>query len=71
MITAVRDRGQDTWDFYKNRIYPFKGEVEKWYQANQGFATDVKIIFITAWVILFPKSEIVYKAFKDLPTRKF
>ncbi|SFT63094.1 Sugar transferase involved in LPS biosynthesis (colanic, teichoic acid) [Lishizhenia tianjinensis] len=71
LITLVKDRGEDTWDFYKNKIYPFKGEVEKWYQSNQGFATDLKIIFITAWVILFPKSEIVYKAFKDLPARKF
>lgn len=71
LITAVRDKGEDTWDFYKNKIYPFKGEVEKWYQENQGFITDLKIIFITAWVILLPKSEIVYKAFKGLPTRSF
>ncbi|MDX1446805.1 sugar transferase [Lishizhenia sp.] len=71
LITAVKNRGEDTWEFYKNVIYPFKGEVEKWYQENQGFITDLKIIFITAWVILFPKSEIVYKAFKGLPTRSF
>lgn len=71
LITEVRNRGEDTWEFYSQKIYPFKGEVEKWYQANQGFIIDVKIILVTAWVILNPESEIVYKWFKDLPKRPF
>ncbi len=71
LITEVKNRGEDTWEFYSQKIYPFKGEVEKWYQANQGFITDVKIILVTAWVILNPESEIVYKWFKDLPKRPF
>lgn len=71
LITSVKERGEDTWDFYTNKIYPFKGAVEKWYQANESFVTDVKIIFITAWVILNPKSEIVYRWFNDLPKRPF
>ena len=28
LITDVRDKGGDTWDFYQHKIYPFKGEVE-------------------------------------------
>jgi len=71
LITEVRDAGGDTWDFYKNKIYPFKGKVEQWYQANQSFMTDLKIIIVTAWVILFPKSNIVYSWFPDLPVRDF
>ncbi|RFC54778.1 sugar transferase [Brumimicrobium aurantiacum] len=71
LITEVKNRGEDTWEFYSNKIYPFKGEVEKWYQENQGFITDVKIIIVTAWVILKPESEIVYKWFKGLPKRPF
>ncbi|MDD2983051.1 MAG: sugar transferase [Crocinitomicaceae bacterium] len=71
LITAVKERGEDTWDFYSNHIYPFKGEVEKWYQSNESFGTDVKIIMITAWVILKPESSIVYKWFTTLPKRKF
>lgn len=71
LITKVKNEGGDTWDFYKNKIYPFKGEVEKWYQENQSFYTDLKIIIITAWVILKPESEIVYKAFNTLPKRSF
>jgi lipopolysaccharide/colanic/teichoic acid biosynthesis glycosyltransferase len=71
LITNVRDAGGDTWAFYKNDIYPFKGKVEQWYQANQSFLTDLKIIILTAWVIIFPKSELVYQWFPDLPKRSF
>jgi lipopolysaccharide/colanic/teichoic acid biosynthesis glycosyltransferase len=71
LITKVKENGGNTWDFYINDIYPFKGSVEKWYQGNQSFSTDFKIIILTAWVILFPKSNLVYKWFKDLPKRPF
>lgn len=71
LMTQVKNKGEDTWAFYTNQIYPFKGEVEKWYQAHESFVTDIKVIFITAWVILNPSSEIVYSWFKDLPKRPF
>lgn len=71
LITQVKENGGDIWDFYRNTIYPFKGAVEKWYQVNQSFTTDLIIIFLTAWVIIFPNSNLVYKVFNDLPKRPF
>ena len=71
LITSIKNKGEDTWDFYTNKIYPFKGEVEQWYQTNYSFIVDFKIIFITAFVIIFPSSSIVYETFKTLPKRKF
>jgi len=71
LITLVRNNGGDTWDFYKNKIYPFKGEVEKWYQNNVSFLTDLKIIILTAIVILSPENSSIYSWFKSLPRRKF
>lgn len=71
LITNVKGRGEDAWDFYKNSIYPFKGEVEDWYQSHQSFITDLKIIVLTAWAILFPDSELVYNWFPSLPKRNF
>ena len=71
LITKVRDDGGDTWDYYRNVIYPHKGELEKWYQSNQSFLVDLKIIFATAWVVLKPQSDIVYSWFKMIPKRKF
>jgi lipopolysaccharide/colanic/teichoic acid biosynthesis glycosyltransferase len=71
LITQVRDNGGDTWDFYKTKIYPFKGKLEQWYQENQSFSTDIKIILLTAWVIIKPKSNLTYDWFPDLPKRSF
>ena len=71
LITKVRDSGGDTWDFYKNTIYPHKGELEKWYQTNQSFWTDLKIIFATAWAVVKPETDLVDRWFSDLPRRKF
>lgn len=71
IITDFKNKGGDIWSFYKNQIYPFKGELEIWYQNNNSFLTDLKLIFMTAWVIIFPKSKIYYKYFKDLPKRNF
>lgn len=71
LITQVKNRGEDTWEFYANKIYPFKGELEKWYQSNKSFLVDLKIIIITAWVIIYPLSTMVYRWFKGLPKRSF
>jgi lipopolysaccharide/colanic/teichoic acid biosynthesis glycosyltransferase len=59
----------DKHEFYKEYIAPFKGELEIWYQKNLSFYTDLMLIFLTGWVILAPKSDLVYSVFKDLPKR--
>lgn len=71
LITSIKNKGEDTWEFYTTKIYPFKGDVEKWYQTNYNFIIDFKILLITAFVILFPNSNVIYKAFKKLPQREF
>ena len=71
LISNIKNDGGDIWSFYKNTIYPFKGEVEIWYQNNKSFFLDIKLIFITAWVIFSPNSKIYEKLFKDLPKRSF
>jgi lipopolysaccharide/colanic/teichoic acid biosynthesis glycosyltransferase len=57
-------------DFYADTIAPYKGELELWYQTNISFYTDIKIIILTAWVIISPKSNMVYKFFPTLPKRR-
>ena len=71
LISNIKNDGGDFWDFYKNTIYPFKGKVEIWYQNNKSFFLDIKLIFITAWVIFSPNSKIYEKLFKNLPKRSF
>lgn len=53
--------------FYKDVIAPYKGEVELWYQQNISFVTDFKLLFLTAWQIIFPDSTLTYRVFPGLP----
>lgn len=71
LITQVKLNGGDTMHYYTNTIYPFKGELEKWYQQNAGIMVDIKVIFLTAWVICKPESDLIYRTFRTLPRRKF
>lgn len=65
----ISNAGGDKHEFYKNHIAPYKGELELWYQKHLSFYTDFMLIFLTAWVIIVPKSELAYQVFKDLPER--
>ena len=67
--SAIKD--EDPHEFYKRVIAPYKGELEMWYQKYNSFILDLQLIFMTAWVILFPKSRLYEKWFKDLPIRNF
>lgn len=60
----------DPVEMYK-KVYIHKGDLEMWYQHHASMATDLKIIFLTGWCIVFPGSNLVNKFFKDLPQRNF
>ena len=71
LISEVKNNGGDLWEFYRNKIYPFKGELEIWYQNHKSFFLDIKLILLTVWVIIIPTSKIYQKWFKNLPRRNF
>lgn len=52
---------------YAKVIAPYKGALEMWYLQHISFMTDAKLIFLTAWCILFPKTKLVGRLFRDLP----
>lgn len=54
-------------DCYRQVILPHKGAVELWYQERMSFWLDLKIILLTAWVVIRPKSEAYKHLLKDLP----
>jgi lipopolysaccharide/colanic/teichoic acid biosynthesis glycosyltransferase len=58
-------------EFYETVIAPYKGALEVWYNQHRGFWVDLGILFLTAWVILFPNSQLMYKLFGNLPPRPF
>ncbi|MBS1610921.1 MAG: sugar transferase [Bacteroidetes bacterium] len=54
---------------YAKEILPYKGALEMWYQAHQNFFTDLSVLFLTGWHIIFHKSDLVNKLFPSLPNR--
>lgn len=65
--TIIHASGEDYHAFYSREIAPFKGEVELWYKRHKSFQLDLKIIFVTAWVVVFAESQIVTRLFSSLP----
>jgi lipopolysaccharide/colanic/teichoic acid biosynthesis glycosyltransferase len=69
LMSSVKD--EDYHEFYKRVIAPYKGKLEIWYQKNQSMLVDLKLIVLTALVIVLPSNRLHEKWFKDLPKRDF
>lgn len=54
---------------YRDDIAPYKGKLELWYKKNRSFWLDIKLLFLTAWTIVFPQSRINESILKGLPER--
>ena len=55
-------------EFYREHIIPYKSDLELWFVENNTLWSYIKIIFVTAWVVVFPSSNIVDKAFHGIPS---
>ncbi len=69
--SLISNSGRPPHEYYEQVIAPYKGALEMWYNAHQSFYTDFMIIFLTAWVIFFPKSKLMFTVFNNLPQRSF
>lgn len=56
-------------EYYAQYISPYKGALEVWYFKNRSLWLDFKLIFLTAWVILRPESDLPFRWLKGLPER--
>ncbi len=63
LMHAARDPNR----FYDEVIMPYKGALEEWYVRNASLSTYLLVIFVTAWVVIFPKSHIAWSVFTGLP----
>jgi lipopolysaccharide/colanic/teichoic acid biosynthesis glycosyltransferase len=67
----ISGSGMPPHEYYEKVIAPYKGELEMWYNRRKSFGVDFTLIFLTVWVIVFPKSKLMFRIFKDLPKRTF
>ncbi len=54
-------------DFYNSTIAPYKGALEEWFVSNKNLYVYFATILLTIWVVLFPRTTVVWIVFKDLP----
>ena len=45
-------------EFYDSVIMPYKGQLETWYVNNTTILIDLKIVYVTALKIIFPKLKV-------------
>ena len=53
--------------FYDEVIAPYKGKIECYYVSKRSCKNYFKIIALTIWVVLFPRSKLIWKVFSDMP----
>lgn len=63
---CVESKGRTVEDIHKEDIIPRKIRLERWYVKSHTIWVDIKIIFVTIWIVLFPESKIADKMFKGI-----
>lgn len=69
LLSDCVKRGMNVDEAYAKVVSPYKGALEMWYQDHMGIWTDIRLIFLTAWVVVFPRSTLIERIFRDLPRR--
>jgi len=67
IVTEAGEQGKDLHETYRDHILPYKGAVELWYNEHRNMLIDMQVIFLTAWAIVSPGNDLVFKWFKGLP----
>jgi len=57
----------DSLDFFKEVIMPYKGKLEVWFIQNRNLSIYFLTIFLTLYVVFFSNSRIVWSLFNNLP----
>jgi lipopolysaccharide/colanic/teichoic acid biosynthesis glycosyltransferase len=55
-------------EFYREHIIPYKSDLELWFVEHNTLWLYIKIIFVTAWVVVFPSTTKVDRAFDGIPS---
>ncbi|MFK8035748.1 MAG: sugar transferase [Hyphomicrobiales bacterium] len=58
---------QDPDHIYDNIIMPYKGLLEEYYVKRYSVRDYFVLIFLTVWAVIFPKTQLVWRIFHDLP----
>ncbi len=65
----LTESGMEPHAFYEQHIAPYKGALELWYQQHASLRTDLLLLFLTGWVVVFPGSQLHFRLLNGLPER--
>lgn len=54
-------------EFYDKVIAPYKGKLEEWYVENNSINIYLRVIAVTAWIVIFSNSRLAWTVFEGLP----
>jgi len=63
----LEDNNEDSNEFYKTEIVPFKASLECWYEENISFFIDSLLILTTIIMVFFPNAKLHKYFFSELP----
>ena len=63
----ILSKANDRHNFYLEFIAPYKMTLETWYIQNKSIILYLKLIYLTAYAVLFKSSQLHWKLFSDLP----
>ena len=69
LFTEVQNKGEDPWKFYNDKVNPMKGTLEIWYQKQQSFLLDIKILVLTLKKVIM-KDGVNNQTNLNMPTFK-
>ena len=55
---AMLTSGVNHDEFYDSVIMPYKGQLETWYVNHASILIDLKVVYLTALKIIFPKLKL-------------
>lgn len=64
---SLLENNESNIEYYDNIISPYKGKVESWYIQNYSLKNYFILIFATIWLVINPKSKLIWKIFDNLP----
>ena len=53
--------------FYQIAIAPYKEELELWYHGRMQLSDYFILIFLTVWVVVFPRSKLLWRIYPNVP----
>lgn len=66
---SILSRAPDHEYCYAHELVPYKAELEKWYKENRTFWMDIVLMWVTAWVVLKPESDLLFRLYPTIPKR--